>query len=104
MKKRPKGDCTNCGWGVAWDREGLIGRCKWTCPIPHPRHWRGFAFGPNAKPISDCPAWKRARKTLGIQLGRRWREPLDEYLKRLDSEREKLLSELDKNGLDHAGS
>lgn len=66
MKKTPKRDCTNCGWGVEWEpildyrgEEILKGRCRFQ-PLP------AFCIGPqtiiktSAKPATNCPAWKKA--------------------------------------------
>ena len=63
MEKR---DCTNCGWGVEWKLdlgphgdERLRGRCRFQ---PIPKFYGGLrtTIGAQAKPATDCPAWKKA--------------------------------------------
>ena len=66
MKTTPKRDCTNCGWGVEWElgfnsrgEERLRGRCRFQ---PMPKFCGGLrtTISAQAKPATDCPAWKEA--------------------------------------------
>ena len=66
MKTTPKRDCTNCGWGVEWvpaidyrGEEILKGRCRFQ---PMPKFCQGMwsTISAQAKPATECPAWKKA--------------------------------------------
>ena len=66
MKTTPKRDCTNCGWGVEWElgvdhrgEERLRGRCRFQ---PMPKFCQGLrsTISTQAKPATDCPAWKKS--------------------------------------------
>lgn len=70
MKKTPKRDCTNCGWGVEWtlrfDLHGeghLGGRCRFQ-PLPKFYETPCATIGPKTKPATDCPTWKKARQPV----------------------------------------
>ena len=66
MKITPKCDCTNCGWGVEWKlylglhgEERLRGRYRFQ---PMPKFCQGMwsTISAQAKPATECPAWKKA--------------------------------------------
>lgn len=93
-----KKDCTTCAWGVAWSRHvisnHLVGHCRWECPVPHPDNWGQFAlFNENSEPKNNCPAWKWERNSRELELRQQWQEEHEVFLKRIDSERERLVAE-----------